>query len=157
MRKIPYKKKQTKASTQYNETLSTDLKYILSESKRIVEVATECERMGVTEGKRLYDRNPSLSKQSTGKMNSVKSMCEGIIDNFNNSQYDLSDPQIKSLEVAFKVASEIIEDFEEVSFELVHSLPKIKNSTVFDTSLLDSVGSTLSDLFEIETVTFRKK
>jgi len=155
MKKIPYKKKATTANTQYNQTTSTDLKHILNECKRLVEVATECERQGITDGKKLYSNNGIMPRQSSGKMNSPKTMCEGVIDNFNKGQYDLSDPQMKGITESFRVAHDVIEDFEEVVFEEVTNLPKLNSTKVFDTSTIPD--STLSDLWEIDSMTFRRK
>lgn len=155
MKTIPYKKKTTTANTQYNQTTSSDLKHILNDCNRVVEVATECERQGIMDGKKLYSNNGIMPRQSSGKMNSPRSMCEGIIENFNKGQYDLSDKQMQGITESFRVASEIINDFEEVTFEEVDTLPKLNSTRTFDTSAINE--TTLSELWEIETITFRKK
>lgn len=138
---IPFKQKPKTSGTVYNETTSTDTKYVLNKCKRVVEVADACEQHGITEGQRLFSRNGNMPKQSTGKMNSPKSMCQGVIDNFNDGQYNLSDPQIKGLAEAFTVANDIIDNFDEIVFEKVSELPKLSLPTTI------TEQSTFGDLF----------
>lgn len=143
MKTIKYKKKQTTARTQYNETTSIDTQDVLNKCKRIVEVADACEKHNIADGKRLYGRNDKMPRQSNGKMNSPKSMCEGVIDNFNNGQYNISDPQIKGLSESFNVAHDIIEDFEQTIFEEVTTLPKLS----MPSNIEQDPGTTFGDLF----------
>jgi hypothetical protein len=67
-----------------------------------------------------------LPKQSTGKRNSCHTWCQGIIDNFKDSQYDLTEKQCDGLEAVFRTAFSIIEDFDTVEFSEVTDLPKIR-------------------------------
>lgn len=144
MRSINYKKKVTTANTQYNETTSWDLAWILSQSQRLIQTATDCEIHKVSEGSRLFTRNGNLPKQSSGKMNSPKSMCEGVLDNFHKGQYDLSDKQMQGIEESFKVANEIIEDFEQVEF-IEGELPKLRSKLP---APLESALTTFESLFD---------
>ena len=149
MKIIPYRKKTTTATTQYNETTSWDLAWILDQAQRLVQTAADCEKHKIPEGSRLFSRNGNMPKQSTGKMNSPKSMCEGVIENFNKGQYDLSDKQMTGLTEAFKVGNEIIEDFDEVEFT-EGTLPKLRSLLPRS---IDSALSTFETLFDKFTVT----
>ena len=155
---IAFKKKHTTANTQYNETNTSDLKHVLEQSQRIVDVATMCEQQGVIEGQRLYSSNGIMPRQSSGKMNSCKSMCEGVLENFTKGQYTLSEKQMEGLTEAFKVASEVIEDFEDITFTEVDELPKIKSKPV-DPNILKEINTTFSDLWdwEVESVTLTRR
>lgn len=144
MKTIYYRKKVTTADTQYNETTSWDLAWILDQCERLVQLATECEKQKIVEGLRLYTRNGLMPKQSSGKMNSPKSMCEGVIDNFHKGQYDLSEKQMTGLTEAFRVGCELIEDFDEVDFQ-EGSLPKLRSKLP---PAVDNALSTFESLFE---------
>lgn len=154
MKTIVYKKKQTNAQTQYNETLSKDLKWVLQQCKRIVELAETCEQEEIEEGARLYSRNGDLPRQKTGKMNTCKSMCQGVIENFDNGQYDLSEKQIEGLTIAFNVAHDIIDEFEAVVFEEVQTLPKLKSTLP---PPIEELPPNFGDLFDVEELVVKYK
>ena len=150
---IPYKRKPTHANTQYVETRSQDQKWILQQARRLIELADLCEKEDVPEGLPLVTRNGNLPKQKTGKMNSCRTFCEGIIDNFNNGQYDFTEKQLEGITEAFAVVNRLAEEFEAVTFEEVRELPKLK-------SLIpppDILFEKFSDLFEIEEITINYK
>lgn len=156
MRKIPYIKKRTTANTEYRQTTSSDTKWVLEQCKRLVEVAQACEANGIKEGAALNAPNPKMPRMSNGKRNSASTMCEGVIDNFNQGQYDLSNKQCDGVEEAFRIGSDVIDNFEEVTFEEVTSLPKLQSSKA---PIPETCNSVFSDLFEVEcvTVVYRKK
>lgn len=156
MKQIQYKLKHTNANTQYVETTSSDTKWILAQCQRLIQVAIACEVNNITEGQRLFTRNGMMPRMSNGKMNTCRTMCEGILDNFHEGQYNLTDKQMHGLTEAFKVGNEIIEDFEDIMFKEVTDLPKLRTSTLPTESPTES---TLSDLFDIEsiTVTYKKR
>ena len=152
---INYKKKHTTANTQYNETTSWDLAWILEQAERLVETATACEQHNVKEGSRLYTRNGNMPKQSTGKMNSPKTMCEGVIDNFHKGQYDLTEKQMTGLQEAFNVGNDIIEDFDSVIFE-EGDLPKLRSKLPAPLENALTTFESLFDHFSVN-ITFTKK
>lgn len=159
MKIIPYIKKQTNANTQYNCTTSTDTNWVLAQSKRLVDVATDCISHGIKEGMVLDQSNPKLPRMSTGKRNSPKSMCEGVVDNFNHGQYDLSDKQMEGLAEAFRIGNEIINDFEEVEFNEVEHLPKITHPVTEMNNIKNTIFADLFDLsqYEVDSIVLRKK
>ncbi len=145
MKTVPYINKATTAGTQYRKTRKQDTDWILSQCKTIVDCSPYDDR--------LTAPNPRMNRQSTGKRNSVATICQGVIDNFNTGQYDLSDKQMPSLEEAFRVGEEVIENIESVIFEEVTSLPKINPVAAPSSNAVESV---FEDLFEI-TITVRGK
>ena len=146
MKTIPYINKDTKASTQYRKTTKQDIDWVLTQCKRIAQVAPISDE--------LRTPNPKMPRMSAGGRNTPESMCKGVIDNFNAGQYDLSDKQCTGLEEAFRIGEEVIEDFEGVVFEQVDVLPKMKSVVQVPTE----PPGTFGDLFDIEsiTVTYRK-
>jgi hypothetical protein len=140
MKTVEYVKKSTSANTEYRWCRSQDLRWILSQSGRIVELAELLSEDVV----RFNLARPDLPRQGSGKRNSIHTLCQGIIDNFAGGQYDLTARQCEGLEVAFRVAEEMIEDFEAVEFREVVALPKM-------TSCVREVpNTTFPDLFDIE-------
>lgn len=153
MKKILHKLKSTSAGTTYHDMLTADKKWLLDQAERLAQVGNGCNSINAVEGERLYKTNPNLPRQGNGKMNSPTTMCEGIVDNIRKgTQRDLTDKQLKGLEEAFRVGSEVINDFEAVTFEEVSTLPKLPSNPL----PVDTSGSTFNDLFEI-TVTVRRK
>ncbi len=150
---IPFKRKQTHANTQYVETKSQDLKWILQQCRRLVELSEACIAEDIKEGLPLHSRNGNLPKQHSGKMNSCQSFCEGILDNFNNGQYDLTERQLEGLTEAFAVVNRLAEEFEAVIFEEVKELPKLKSIIPPPEDILEK----FSDLFEVEEITINYK
>ena len=142
MKIIPYKSKVTNANTNYKETRFVDTKWVLDQCKTLVLVAD-------TEGDRLLALNPKMPKQSTGHRNSPKSMCEGVIDNFNNGQYNFSDKTMQGITESFRIGEELIEDFEAVEFVEVDTWPKI---SVPKTPEVSTSENTFTDLFDIESI-----
>jgi hypothetical protein len=153
-RKIPYKSTVTNSNANYRQTLSQDTKWVLDQCKTLVQVAEACIKEGIKEGDRLTHTNPNIPRQGTGKVNSCHTMCQGVLDNFNTHQRDMTDKTMAGITEAFRVGEEVINDFEDVVFEEVDKLPKIyaPQDTI-------PTGTTLGDLFEIETVTvtYRRK
>jgi hypothetical protein len=147
MKTIPFVKKQTGASTQYNQITSSDLNWLLSQSKRLVDVANDCANSGVKEGQALNQPNPNLPRQSSGTRNSPKSMCDGINDNFNKGQYDLSSKQMDGLVESFRIGESVIDNFDSIEFNEVDKLPKIKSAVTSQVDELDPL------LFQIDSVT----
>jgi hypothetical protein len=154
MKHIPYIKKITTASTEYRQMLPTDVDWVLEQCKKLHEIASVCKKNGIREGDRLNTKNPKIPRMGTGGINTCSSICEGVIDNLNGSQYNLSAPQCDGLEEAFRIGEDLIEDFESVVFEQVDKLPKMTLPGIPDIS-----GSTLGDLFDVDTivVTYRKR
>lgn len=124
-----YVKKNVKANTEYRSTSRDDLDMVLEQCKQIVSVTNECSRSNNKDllhaAATLNSRNPKIPRQSGGKVNSAKSMCEGVLDNFKNGQYDLSIKTCIGVQEAFRVASVIFDNFEEVTFTEVDSLPRL--------------------------------
>ncbi len=159
-RHIPYKNKTTTAGTQYRQTTSQDTNWVLEQCKQLSHVAAECEKHKLKEGAALNHPNPYLPKMSTGRRNTPATMCDGVVDNFNQGQYDLSDKQMDGLKEAFRICNNIIEDFEQVEFEEVVSLPKIRSTSAPLPHPLDNtVFGDLFDLsqYEVDTITLRRK
>jgi len=146
MRKIPYIKKRTTANTEYRQTARTDTRWVIDQCKRLVEVAQACVKNGIIEGAALNAPNPKMPRMSSGNRNSASTMCEGVVENFNQGQYDLSNKQCDGLEEAFRIGSNVIEDFEEVIFEEVTSLPKLQSSKA---PVPETCNSVFSDLFDV--------
>ena len=152
--KIPYKKRlptENDSSTRH-DTSSSDLKWVLDQCKRLVEVANACEVNNIKEGDRLLRSNPLIPRMSSGKVNSPRTMCEGLQKNFSTGQRDLTDKQCTGIQEAFRIGNEVINDFDSVTFEEVDQLPKLTAPTVHTIE----EGSTFEDLFEI-VVTVRRK
>ena len=140
MRTVKYVNKQTSAKTQYRKCSSEDLRWILAQCQRIVEVA----ELNIQDVINLNTSRPDLPRQGTGKRNTCHTLCQGIIDNFRESQYDLTARQCDGIERVFRTAFNIIDDFDTVEFVEVNDLPKIR---VIEQPVC---RTTFSDLFEIE-------
>ena len=155
MRNIKYVKKNVKAGTEYRSTSKDDLNMVLDQCRRIIEVTNACEKDSNKDlqnaSSKLNSRNPNIPRQSGGKVNSVKTMCEGTLDNFANGQYDLSIKTCAGVQEAFRIAASIFDEFEEVTFEEVIELPKLVAPVASSGSLNE-----LWDQYEIVT-TIRKK
>jgi len=159
-KQIQYKLKQTSANTQYVETTSSDTKWILQQCRHLIQVAMACEVNNITEGQRLFTRNGYMPRMSNGKMNTCRTMCEGIIDNFAEGQYDLTEKQMIGLTEAFKVGNDIIENFDSIEFKQVDELPKLRIREVPEVSRPPSTFSTLFDIdpnIDSITVTYKKR
>lgn len=126
MYKVPYIKKQVNAGTEYRKMNSSDQKWILSQAKKLSDIAIACDRDKVEEGMPLNTPNPLMPRMSTGKRNTPGTICSGVLDNFNKGQYDLTGKQCDGLQEAFRIGCTVIEGFEEVEFEEVTTLPKIQ-------------------------------
>ena len=150
MKKIPYVSRVTNSNANYKKTLTSDTNWVLEQCKQLVQVAG----LGVIEVAALNTKNPNIPKQSSGRPNTPKSMCEGVIDNFNNSQYDLTDKTMQGVQEAFRIGADIINDFEEVDFHEVDKLPKIPKPIIEVDSIPNN--SMYEDLFEI-VINVRKK
>ena len=144
--KVPYINKKTTAGTQYRQTTKQDLNRVLEQCKTLVQVAPY--------DPALQTPSAKMPRMSNGKRNTPETMCQGVIDNFNSGQYDLSDKQCDGLTEAFRIGEQIIEDFETVEFEEVTSLPKIRPTAT--PAPVDDVFGSLFDIDSI-TVTYKRK
>lgn len=160
MKVIPYKNKPRPqgTNTTYRELTKEDQRFVKEQCKTIIDVDDVCKHSSDPELQKVHktlnapnNKMPRRSPAYGGGKNSARSMAEGIIDNFNKGQYNISHIQMPGLEEAFRVASGILNSVEEVEFEEVTSLPKPKPVYTPDTS-----DTTFEDLFEI-TITVRKK
>lgn len=144
--KIPYIKINPESTTNvYWRTTTQDSAFILKQCELIQLLAPYIPKLNI--------KHPKYLKQSTGAHNTAASLCEGILENFNKSQFDLSEKQCGALVDVFKIGVDEIEDFQPVEFEEVDKLPKIKPPVQEDWSALPP------DLFDIESVTvvYKKK
>lgn len=158
MKTIQYRVKSTTAGTEYRQTTSWDSNWILAQCQMLAEVARDCQQFNISEGLALNTPRPDLPKMSSGRRNTPATLCQGIVDNFNQGQYNLSNKQMEGLVVAFKIASELADGFEAVEFEEVTTLPKIPINTAKKESQL----TTLTELFdfenwEVDSVTLKRR
>ena len=155
MRKIPIKRKITTAGTTYYDMDKDDKKFILDQCKTLVEVddmiKNDDEMKHISQELNRPDR--TMKRKSNGKLNSPRSMCEGVYDNIaKGTQRDFSDPQIDGLEKAFKCAADNdIQGIEGVVFDEVSKLPTKPASTQ------PTEKTTFNDLFEINIAVSVKK
>lgn len=124
-------RKFTTANTTYYETSRSDTSSILNQCRDIVEMDNQLKNQTDQELYNIHKKFNTANKQMPGKSasygggpNNVRSMCEGVIDNFNDGQYNVSNKTVKGLSEAFRVAASVFETFEEFDFEEVSSLPK---------------------------------
>jgi len=150
MKHVPYVNKHTQAGTQYRKTTSQDLNVVLDTCKQVAAVAG----LNIPEVQSLNHPNPKMPRMSNGTRNTCATMAEGVIDNFNNGQYDLSDKQCDGITEMTRIAEDIIDGIEQIVFVEVGVLPKIKPPIIESTP-----EGTFSDLFDVEsiTVTYRRK
>jgi hypothetical protein len=139
MKTIKYIKKITSANTEYRHVSNEDRTWVLEQCSDISAMVANCIKSGES---RLIQTADILMKPLDemprqgrgpyrGSRNSVKSFCEGVIDNFADTQYDFSEKTMKGLSVAFKVASEEFTTFEDVEFvEAVSVYEALKNATI---------------------------
>jgi len=148
--KIPYRNKATTANTVFTEMSESDKNWIEQQCNRIISIADRYP----TDASRLNDKNPNLPRHNDGiqrGMNTPKSFCEGVVDKLNlPGLKDLSTKQMDGLVEAFRIGEELIEDFESVEFEEVDKLPKLKS---VNTVTQEDSGTTMFDLFEVESIT----
>lgn len=161
MKTIEYKVKDTKAYTQYRELQSHDKKYLMNELRNIISLADECishpqqslKTIGI-KMKTPVSTLPRQGKINNGVMNSIYTAASGIVDNIENgTQRDFSNHSCKLIEKTFNEMIKIDSNWEQVEFVEVESFTK---PTVAPQPK-DTTETTFSDMFEIESITFRRK
>lgn len=156
MKKIPYIKKSTTATTEYRKVSTQDRNWVLDQCKSIKDFVDAAKNLTdptvqqvVKELQKPDKAMPWRSPKHGGGANSPYSMAEGTLDNFSSGQYDLSDKTCKGLERAFETASKHLNNIEEVEFEETTSLPVVPKP-IATPKLVESAGSTFTSLFDIE-------
>ena len=156
MRNIKYVKKNVRAATEYRSTSKDDLNWVLEQCRKLIRVADACEQSTnrdlLNAALVLNTRIPGIPRQSGGKTNSARSMCEGTLENFSQGQYDLSIKTCAGLEEAFRIAANIFDEFEGVVFEEVVELPRL----VAPVAEVESPFGDLWEQYEIVTTIRRR-
>lgn len=167
--KVPYVKRLPTETDQAERwiTRKSDTAVILDQCRRIVDMDNQCKASGdvglLQVSKELNTPRPDMPSKNRaygGGKNSVRSMCEGTVDNFDKgTQYNLTKKTCQGIDSAFKVAAGLFECFEEIEFEEVSTLPKITPPKPTVREPVETPGSTFADFFDIEsvTVTYKKK
>ena len=137
-----------------HEMSDSDLLWILRQCKEVNKFVELCKLYYSPGYTRLISSNPNMPKQTPPYgigHNSVKTMCEGLLRNFETGQFSMSDKSCTGIQEAFRVVNELDESFEAVEFIDVDKIPLNPSSELS--------GTTLPDLFDIESimVTYRKK
>lgn len=150
MRTIKYKNKSTSAGTQYRSISTNDRNWVLDQCRTVSGLVDVCAKTSESTLTAIHTElvAPSIvmPKQSTGKRNSVKSMVDGVLDNFKTGQYDLSDKTMIGLTESFMISSKHFNNCDAVEF--------------VEESVQDQVEvNHVDDLFDIEsiTVTYKKR
>lgn len=163
MRTVPFSTKDTTAGTVYCQTNIIDRNAVLEQCKTIVDFDNKCATESPIVSSILNRPLKGVIRKSVrhgGGYNSARSICEGIVDNFNKGQYDFSLPQLTAIEEAFKVAHGILPDFWEVNFEPTTELLRIKVKKV-EQKKDEPVTpeSMIKEFFDIDsvTITYKKK
>lgn len=148
-KQIKYKVKSVSATTEYREVSKEDKQWVLDQVQRINDLADACSNSPNSDlrqiGHELNSPNKDLIRQGNGKMNSVKTLVSGVIDNMiKGSQRDFSNRTCKGLSASFKISSEIFTTVEEVEW-IKGDIDEVQ---AMDTPQL---GTTYSDLFDIQT------
>lgn len=168
MRTVPFTTKNTTAGTVYCRTLPTDRDAVLEQCKTIVDFDDECATESPIVSSILNRPIKNITRKSLkhgGGYNSARSVCEGVVDNFNKGQYDFSVPQLTAIEEAFKVAHGVLTDFWEIDWDPVSVLPKLKledNKVVKVPAKKEepvTPESMIGEFFDIEsiTITYKRK
>ena len=145
MKLIPYTVVNPPNTTnKYWRMTGPDRSFVLDLCRGVVQLAPHIMRFNIA--------HPKYLKQQAGGNNTAATLCEGILDNFITSQNDISEKQCIALVDVFKIGNEEIEDFDEVEFSEVPKLPKLKRVPV-----VEEAGTTMSDLFDIESITVTYK
>lgn len=148
MKVINYKVKSVTANTEYREVSPEDKKWVLDQAQRILDLENECTNSINSDlrsiGSELRTPSKHLIRQGTGAHNSIKSLCDGVVNNMvKGSQRDFSNRTCKGLEEAFIQASEIFTSVEEVKFI---------QGEVNDIQAMDTPqsGTTYSEIFDVQ-------
>jgi len=146
MKLIPYTVVNPPNTTnKYWRMTGPDRSFVLDLCRGVVQLAPHIMRFNIA--------HPKYLKQQTGGNNTAATLCEGILENFITSQNDISEKQCIALVDVFKIGNEEIEDFDIVEFSEVPKLPKLKLPTI----QTEQAGTTMSDLFDIESITVTYK
>lgn len=147
MKEIIYKNHKSAANTIYCTTSVSDRQYILDNLKLIKDLDDQMK--GTPVSSQINQPNKSLPRQGSGRHNSIRSAADGIVDNMTSgTQRHFSNKTRTLIEQTFREMQSIIPDWETIRW--------VEESTV---AMPTSNGTTLSDLFDIEsiTITYRKK
>lgn len=109
---------------QYRKTKNEDRQWVLDELRRMRDNITQVEKLKADESAQdflneVYRKRDDLPRRGRGSpaKNSLDSFINGVIDNLETTQNDLSEKVCDGLEVVFRAMSDLINDnFEPVVF-----------------------------------------
>lgn len=134
---IPYTTRKSSASTIYIVNRRIDFQYIMERLNQIS--STPYEPIIDDIDKTLPKRGPNEGFLP----NSIRSIADGVLQNFKTGQYLLSMPKVKCITAAFDKIHEYMKEWDRVRFDEVSSLPK--HSNIIEENLTVSTYSTFFD------------
>lgn len=161
---IQYIVKEVKASTQYRRIKPSDQKWVLDQLREIINIVGVFQKNADADDQPaknivykliMPNKNiPRQGRQNLGRMNSILSAAEGIVDNFENgTQYDFSNHTCAIVQETFSEMKKIFPDWELVSWTEVTEFSVEPPKPILQTTIAE-----IFDLSEYEMVTtFRKK
>ena len=134
MRRIPYKNRKANAGTTYIDVRKNDYRDIKDNLEAISKLPPDP----------FIDKNdttlPRQGARNNGKPNSIRTIADGILDNFRTGQYTLSKPQIPLIEKSFEKIHNQVPEWDEVVFEEVASLP-LGHEPIYEDKVVSTIGS----------------